>query len=1108
MKRACKRLAVSLFTVALSMTGLLVSSEAWAQKVTVKGNAVPLSQVVEAVESQTNYLFIYNENVDLNKKVPVNLTDASVETVLSTVFAGTGISYSISGSNITLTPEPQAPQTPQTPAIRTVTGTVVDESGLPVLGASVMVEGTSAVAVTNLDGQYSITIPSNLKTANLVFESLGYQTATKAWNGQGKLDVTLSEDMLELEGTVVTALGIRRSEKALNYNVQQVDADKITRVKDVNFVNALNGKVAGVTINTSSSGVGGETKVVMRGSKSISQSSNALYVIDGVPIFTNGDTGSNGMGSEGVTDPMSDINPEDIESISVLTGAAAAALYGSNAANGAIVITTKKGSAGKTELTVSSNTEVMSPVIYYKFQNRYGNNDGDATSWGNLLSTPNTLDPAKDFFRTGVVATENVSFSTGNEHNQTFASAGAVNSRGILPNNAYNKYNFSIRNTSTFLHDKLHLDLSAQYVMQNDRNVTNQGVYANPVAPAYLYPRGEDWEFAKVFENYDPERKIYTQNWEWQKLGGIEWDNPYWDCYRILREHKKKRYMFNATLSYDITSWLKLTGRARIDNSNTISTDNKYATTNTTLTGGSFYGHMSNKESYDHQTYADVLLAVNKRFGEDWNLSANLGASISDMQHHSFEVAGALRSDGLPNVFVVGQIIDTSVSRSISDWREQTQSVFGSAELGWKGAVYLTATARNDWPSQLAGPHSNKSSFFYPSVGGSVVLSQLINMPKQINFLKVRGSWAQVGLPFKRYIANPTYSWDSSAKAWETSKNYPMYNLLPEKTNSWEVGLTFKAFNGFSLDISYYDARTYNQTFNSKLSVSSGYTNLYVQTGAVRNNGIELALGYEHEWNKIGFSTNFTFSHNHNEIETLMEGYVHPETGAIVSLKELDMGGHGSARFILRPGGTLGDLYTNADLARDEFGQVSIDKEGKVSRTATDEYKRLGTVFPTANIGWNNNFDIYGVNLGFLISARIGGIVYSATQAYLDNFGVSENTAAARDLGYVQAGDYQINPQNWYTVISNNNGLPQFYSYDATNVRLAEAHIGYTIPRKVFKNVCELNLSLVGRNLLMIYCKAPFDPEMMANSGNYYQGIDYFMVPSTRNVGLSVRLKF
>lgn len=1104
MKRTCKRMTKCLMSAVLCFALLLPGVAASAQNITIKGSAISLSQVVASVEQQTNYLFIYNENVDLGKKVSVNLTDASVESVLSTVFAGTGIAFSVSGSNITLTPEPAK----QTSSNRTVKGTVIDPAGLPVMGASVIIAGTTTGTITDLDGNYTLNIPAGQKDVKLEFSSLGYETAVLDWAGQPKMDVTLAEESLALEGTVVTALGIKRSEKALNYNVQQIGSEKLTKVKDVNFVNSLNGKVAGVTINASSSGVGGETKVVMRGSKSISQSSNALYVIDGIPIFTNGDSGSTGMGSEGVTDPMADINAEDIESISVLTGAAAAALYGSNAANGAVVITTKKGSAGKTQLTVSSNTEAMNPMIFYQFQNRYGNNDGEATSWGSLLSKPNTYNPAKDFFNTGVVGTENVTFSTGNDHNQTFASVGAVNSKGIIPNNTYDKYNFSIRNTSKFLHDKLNIDLGAQYVIQNQRNVTNQGVYSNPVAPAYLYPRGEDWEYAKIFETYDPERKIYTQNWEWQKLGGIEWDNPYWDCYRTLREKYKKRYMLNGSLSYDITDWLKITGRARIDNSYSIYTDKKFGTTNTTLTGGSLYGHFTNKESHDFQTYADVLLAANKRFGADWTVSANVGASISDMQHHSFEIGGALRDGGLPNVFVVGQIRDDAVSREISDWREQTQSVFGSAEVGFKGAYYLTATVRNDWPSQLAGPHSNVSSFFYPSVGGSVVLSQILDLPKQINFLKVRGSWAQVGLPFKRFIANPTYSWDSSSKAWETSKNYPMYNLLPEKTDSWEVGMTFKGFDGFNFDISYYDARTYNQTFNSKLSVSSGYTNLYVQTGAVRNNGIELTTGYEKEWKNFSLSTNLTFSHNHNEIETLMEGYVHPESGAIISLKELDMGGHGSAKFVLRPGGTLGDIYTNADLARDENGNVYVDKDGKISKTATDEYKLLGTVFPTANMGWNNNFELYGVNFGFLISARIGGIVYSATQAYLDNFGVSEATAAARDRGYVQAGDFAIDPHNWYGVISTSEGLPQYYTYDATNVRLAEAHIGYTIPKKVLGNICEMNISLVGRNLWMIYCKAPFDPETMAASGNYYQGIDYFMVPSTRNIGLSLRLKF
>ena len=521
--------------------------------------------------------------------------------------------------------------------------------GQPLIGVTVMEKGTTNGGITDFDGNFSLEVSDK---AVLQFSYVGYKTIEMSVVGKTVLNLTMKEDTEVLDEVVVTALGIKRSEKALSYNVQQVSADDVTTNKDVNFVNSLNGKVAGVNINASSSGVGGVSKVVMRGTKSIMQSSNALYVIDGVPIFSGrSNKGGTEFDSQGATEPIADINPEDIESMSVLTGAAAAALYGSDAANGAIVITTKKGKEGKLSITVNSNTEFSSPFVMPRFQTRYGTgsegvySSTGSRSWGPHLTEANYYgyNPADDYFQTGIIGSESISLSTGTEKNQTYASAAAVNSKGIIPNNKYNRYNFTVRNTTSFLNDKMKLDIGASYILQNDQNMTNQGVYNNPLVGAYLFPRGNDWSDIEMYERYDPARKIYTQYWP---IGdeAMTMQNPYWINYRNLRNNKKDRYMLNAGLSYQILDWLNVSGRVRLDNSNNDYTEKFYASTNLQLTEQSSRGLYGITRTQEKQLYADVLVNVNKNFGTDWSLQANLGASISDMRSDAMQVQTSLLS--------------------------------------------------------------------------------------------------------------------------------------------------------------------------------------------------------------------------------------------------------------------------------------------------------------------------------------------------------------------------------------------------------------------------------------------------------------------------------
>ncbi|MEQ2499672.1 SusC/RagA family TonB-linked outer membrane protein, partial [Alistipes onderdonkii] len=992
----------------------------------------------------------------------------------------------------------------------------------------VIIKGTTIGTSTGVDGDFSLQVPPPSADAVLEINYLGYEPIAQAVGSRTNITFTLRESAVDVDAVVVTALGIKRSEKALSYNVQQVNSEDIVANKDVNFINSLSGKVAGVTINSSSGGVGSASKVVMRGQKSISQSSNALYVIDGVPMFTTARDGGTEFASQGTTDPIADINPEDIESMSVLNGAAAAALYGSDAANGAIVVTTKRGKAGYTSVTVSSSTEVMSPFILPDFQNRYGTGDLNSTessfvrSWGNRLNSSNYMgyNPRDDYFQTGVTGTESVSLSTGTEKNQTYFSAAAVNSRGIVPNNGYDRYNFTFRNTTSFLNDKLKLDVGASYVMQKDRNMTNQGTYNNPLVGAYIFPRGNDWGDIEMYERYDPARRLYTQYWPVGDAG-MTMQNPYWINYRNLRENNKDRYMLSAALSYDVLDWLNVSGRIRVDNSSNDYTEKFYASTFTQLTEGSKNGLYGITKTKDKQVYGDVLVNINKTFGENWSLQANVGASISDMRYDAMKVRGPI-PDGeitdekplLANVFNVQNLSNTSKTKRLQEgWREQTQSVFASVEVGFKNTYFLTLTGRNDWPSQLAGEHSVKSSFFYPSVGASVVLSQLIpEMPKNLSYVKLRASYASVGVAFERYLANPRYSWSESGLNWSTQTRFPIYNLKPERTKSFEVGLTMRFLRHFNLDFTYYNTKTQDQTFEPNISTGSGSSKLTIQSGNVRNRGFEVALGYSNTWGRFSWDSNYTLSANKNKILSLADDVVNPETGEHFSVDQLDMGGLGDARFILREGGTLGDFYSRIDLKRDSNGAVYINEKGEIAKepvTDVANYIKLGSVLPDANMAWRNDFRWRNFNFGFMVSARLGGVVFSRTQSMLDYYGVSEATAAARDAGGVMInGNDLVDANKWYTAIGGGNSVPQYYTYSATNVRLQEASIGYTIPKKTLGDICEITLSLVGRNLWMIYNKAPFDPETIATTGNYYQGVDYFMSPSMRNIGFNLRVKF
>ena len=982
-----------------------------------------------------------------------------------------------------------------------VKGKVVDKGGEAVIGANILVKGTSTGAVTDLDGNYTLSVSPN---ATLVFSYIGMKSQTVAVNNRKQIDVTLEDEAKAIDAVVVTALGIKRSEKALSYNVQKVDNSALTKVKEANFVNSLSGKVAGVNITRSSAGIGGATSVVMRGSKSIAGNNNVLYVVDGMPIGNASRGGDGGeYGRPGSGEGISDFNSDDIESISVLTGPSAAALYGASAANGVIIINTKKGAAGSVKVNFSSNTEFLSAGVMPEFQNTYGTELNTYRSWGKKLETPSTFNP-RDFFQGGYNTINSLNLSGGTDKNQTFVSVATTHAEGIIPNNEYYRYNFSGRNSSKFLNDKLHLDISGNYVMQGDQNMMSGGRFFNPLRPLYLFPRGDDFETVKIWERYDTDRRFNTQYWPYGTQGE-DFENPYWIVNREMFTNEKHRYMFSFRAQYDILSWLNIAARTRVDNTYSTIKTKFYATTNPLFTGDTSLenakGSFSQGEERYKQTYADLMLNINKKFDKDFVLTANIGTSFEDHYTTSVSVGGRLKT--VPNLFSTPNVDpDVTGGGGQSYHRTRNIAAFASAELGWKSMLYLTATGRTDWASQLVS-NGKTPAIFYPSVGLSGVISEMVKLPSFISYLKTRVSFTEVGSPISQTGITPgTITYSMSGGKVTPISTYPYPDFNPERTRSWEAGLNARLFKGkVRLDATIYQSNTYNQTFLQNMSDASGYSGFYIQAGDIRNRGVELALGYEDNISKnISFSTNLTYTRNVNRVMELVKGYKNPIDGTVFDINVLT-----SPKY-MRPGDSMNDIFVQGILVKGKDGRFI--EEGDGYRIDRSQRIKVGSSAPDFMMGWNNTLNLYGVNVSFLISARVGGNVSSSTQAMMDGYGVSKVTADARDAGAVVIDGQSYDPKRYYTTIGLNR-LGAYYLYDATNIKLQELSIGYTLPKKWFgKVISNASVSLIARNLLTIYRAAPYDSDMAGGTGTYSAGGDNFMPPSMRSVGFSLNLGF
>ncbi|MBC9794683.1 SusC/RagA family TonB-linked outer membrane protein [Sinomicrobium weinanense] len=984
---------------------------------------------------------------------------------------------------------------------KTVSGTVTDkQDGAPLPGVNVVVKGTTTGTATDFDGNYTLQVPEG---AILQFSALGYKSLEIPVQGETTVNASLGSDTQQLEGVVVTALGIKRDEKALTYASQEIGSDELTRVKEVNPINSLAGKSAGVVINRSSAGAGGSVKVVLRGNSS-TRSNQPLYVIDGVPMLN---TPDGGRGAESVFgggdtgDALSLINPDDIESMSILRGASASALYGSQGANGVILITTKSGKAGKTTVTVSSNTTfdkvINLPKTQYSYTALDENGNAGYQSWGVKGASPNHM---KDFFNTGVTSINSVTMSAGNEKAQTYFSYSYTDVQGVVPTNSLTKHTFNFRETADFFDGALKVDAN---ITLSDQGVTNRpvsGFYFNPINGAYLFPRGLDYnDYKNNYAVFDQSRNLYTQNWTQLEN---EQQNPYWILNKNRSEEDNQRLVGSVKLDYKATDWLTFKSRLSYDRLFNTFDRRIYAGTLGVL-GGEF-GRYMYSENTNTQTYADILAVISRTMG-DFDVSATLGSSVT-----RYTFGRGVSFDGLlryANLFNVDNFLNPSgTSHKQTDSRKEIQSVFSSINLGYKSMLYLDFTARNDWSSTLVNSGGN-ISYFYPSVGFTGLISEMVTLPEFMNFLKVRASYSEVGNDIPAFITTPVQTITAGVPSFPTVGLLDGQPLKPERQKSHELGLEARFFDSrLSLDFTYYRSNTVNQYFEIEAPSTNpnGFSFFAVNAGDIQNTGYEISLSGEPiAGETFNWNTQFNFATNENIVKN-----IHPKLNGRANISTSD-----TYRYAIVEGRPFGVIESKT-FVKDDQGRMILNPDG--SPRISEDYSEVGNVNPDWTLGWNNQFNYKNFTLNFLIDARVGGEVMSLTEAYLDQYGVSQRSAQARDYGGVDVNAVmedgtpvsQIDAQTYYNTIGGRNGVGSEYVYDATNVLMREIGLGYTFEMPEDHFIKSLKVSVIGRNLFFFYKDAPFDPNITLNTGNKFQGVELFSVPNTRSMGVNFNITF
>ncbi|MDF9830833.1 SusC/RagA family TonB-linked outer membrane protein [Parabacteroides sp. PF5-6] len=1062
----------------------------------------PVSEILEMIEKQTSFLFVYDaQRVDVSYRFTLHVQEKSLFDVLHYLFSDTHITFTVINKQIILSRKETVE--PDRQAI--VLGTVTDDQGIPVIGANIVIRGTSLGTTTDVLGNFKLKVPLD---STLQISYIGYHPQQLLYTGQQVLKITLIEDIWNLDEIVVTALGIRKREASLTYASQALTGVDIARVRSQHLMNSLSGKITGVQINRSSAGLGGSARVIIRGSRSINGNNQPLYVIDGVPTLnTSNEQANSAIGGTANAanrdggDGISNLNPDDIENMTILKGASASALYGSQAANGVILITTKSGKAGVKRVEYSSNLLIDRVTHLPAFQNDYGRAEGSTHSWGDRREGP-ASDNLKDFFQTGISAHNALSFSSGNEKMQAYFSYANQTIRGIIDDSHIKKHNITFREKTTLFDDRLSLDGSVNLVVQNTKNKpTSGGIYMNPLYGLYTFPRGVDLSpYKKQYEVFDPERNMGVQNW-FTEINDYD-QNPYWLTHRMQSNDKRFRVIGSLTAAIKVNDHLVVQARGSIDHIDDAFQQKIYASTSPGIAGTN--GRYIDYNYQETLIYGDIMATWNRSWG-DFDLQAVVGSTLSDNRVSSLRLDSKTASLYYPNVFTIAniQMSSSAFIDERNDDRRQLQSVFATFLAGYKEKIYLDVSARNDWSSTLAFTQSRKTGYFYPSVGLAWIMHHTFDLPEWVSFGKLRASWSQVGNDIPLFVST-TVSHIGAGGSLLPSDIAPFGDLKPEMSSSVEVGTEWRLLaNRLSFDFTFYQTNTRNQLFT--LPSSAGATHKYyaVNAGNIRNRGLEISLsGSPVVTNRFVWRSALNYSKNTNRVKAL-----HKDLPAFVYGDE---GFSSSYSMRLVEGGSFGDIYGKAFDRDPVNGEIKYGSDGIPVVIGDGNTIRVGNCNPDFLLGWHNVFSYRDFSFSFLLDGRFGGSMLSQTQAVLDQKGVSKRTGEARLKGYVELEGRKIEQvKDFFEQIGGRSGATEYYMYDATHIRLRELSIGYSLPKKWMektKYLQQVQIALIGRNLFFLYKDAPFDPDVVLSTENNNQGIEVFGMPSTRSMGLNLKV--